>query len=288
MVDIHCHLNFHKFEDDYDEVIKRAREKGVTKIVNVGTKLDSSEWAVKLAEKYDDLYAIVGVHPHHADKIAEENNQSSTSSDKNNSSLSEVEGLTWKKQLEKIATHPKVIGIGEIGMDYYSYASNGIVDPKLQVEVFEAQIELAHKLKLPLQIHHRQVGQELIDVLNHHKSLLLPVPGMFHCFAGSKEFLKQALDLGFYIGFDGNVTYKGIAKGETVELAELAKLTPLERIVTETDSPYLTPEPHRGKRNEPAHVIIVGHYLAQLKGVSFEEVVEQTTKNVHTVFKKLK
>jgi TatD DNase family protein len=109
---------------------------------------------------------------------------------------------------------------------------------------------------------------------------------MFHCFAGSKEFLKQALDLGFYIGFDGNVTYKGIARGETVELSELAKLTPLDRIMTETDSPYLTPEPHRGTRNEPSHVI-VGEFLAQIKEISFETLVEQTTKNVHTVFTKL-
>lgn len=268
MIDIHCHLNFHKFENDYDEVIKRAREKGVTKIVNVGTKLDSSEWAVNLAETYDDLWAIVGIHPHHADKIELESD--------------------WLKKLDKLATHKKVIGIGEIGMDYYSYASNGVVDPIQQRTIFEAQIELAYRHKLPLQIHHRQVGKELIEILTYHKNLLLPVPGMFHCFAGSKEFLKDALDLGFYIGFDGNVTYKGIAKGETVELAELAKLTPLDRIVTETDSPYLTPEPHRGTRNEPSYVILVGQFLAELKDVSLETLVDQTTKNVHTIFTKLR
>lgn len=268
MIDIHCHLNFHKFETDYDDVIKRAKAKGVSSIVNVGTKLDSSEWAVKLAEKYDDLYAIVGVHPHHADKI-------------------EL-GTNWLSDLEQLAKHPKTIGIGEIGMDYYSYASNGVVDPMQQREVFEAQIELAYRMKLPLQIHHRQVGQELLDILIHHKNLLLPIPGMFHCFAGSKEFLKQALDLGFYIGFDGNVTYKGIAKGETVELAEIAKLTPLDRILTETDSPYLTPEPLRGNRNEPSYVILVGEFLSQLKEISFEKLVEQTIKNSHTVFTKLK
>jgi TatD DNase family protein len=144
MIDIHCHLNFHKFEHDFDEVIKRAQEKGVSKIVNVGTSIDTSKWAVKLAEKYEDLYAIVGVHPHHADKI-------------------EL-GTNWIDELETLAQHPKTIGIGEIGMDYYSYASNGVVDPKQQKEIFEAQIELAYRLKLPLQIHHRQVGQELIDI----------------------------------------------------------------------------------------------------------------------------
>ncbi len=291
MIDIHCHLNFHKFETDYDEVIKRAREKGVSNIVNVGTSIETSQWAVKLAEQYEDLYAIVGVHPHHADKVDEEDvilERNDFSRLQNvDSGKASMTKSNWIKELEIIATHPKVIGIGEIGMDYYSYASNGVVDPIRQREVFEAQIDLAHRLKLPLQIHHRQVGQELIDILTHHKNLLLPVPGMFHCFAGSKDFLKQALDLGFYIGFDGNITYKGVARGETEELSELAKLTPLDRIVTETDSPYLTPEPFRGTRNEPSHVIIVGEFLAQIKGVSFETLVEQTTKNVHTVFTKL-
>lgn len=306
MIDIHCHLNFHKFEADYDEVVKRAHKKGVTKIVNVGTSIETSAWAVKLAEQYDDLWAIVGVHPHHADKLTKGRpelgpdligidsvssnavipDQIGDQSD-NDSHFRRNDNYSWIKELERIATHPKVIGIGEIGMDYYSYASNGVVNPALQKEVFEAQIELAHRLQLPLQIHHRQVGQELIDILKHHKNLLLPVPGMFHCFAGSKEFLKQALDLGFYIGFDGNSTYKGIAKGETVELSELIKLTPLDRIVTETDSPYLTPEPHRGTRNEPSYVILVGEFLARIKEIPFETLVDQTTKNSHTIFTKL-
>ncbi len=268
MIDIHCHLNFHSYENDTPEVIKNAFAAGVRAIVNVGTKLDSSKQAVELAHQYDNLWAIVGVHPHHADKV-------------------EL-GEDWIKELEILATDEKVIGIGEIGMDYYSYQSNGIVESSLQKEVFEAQIELAHRQKLPLQIHHRQVGQELIDILLHHKNLLLPIPGMFHCFAGSKEFLKQALDLGFFIGFDGNVTYKGIPKGETVSLRELAEYTPLDRIVTETDSPYLTPEPFRGQRNESKHVILVGEFLADLKGVTNAEMSEITVKNVLTAFPKLK
>lgn len=268
MIDTHCHLNFKSFAKDYDEVIQRAFANGVTKIINVGTSLDSSQKAIELAEKYDNLFAIVGVHPHHADKI-------------------EING-NWLNQLEDMGKHPKVIGIGEIGMDYFSYQSNGIVTPKIQREVFEAQIDLAHKLKLPLQIHHRQVGQELIEILSHHKNSLLPIPGMFHCFAGSREFLKKALDLGFYIGFDGNSTYQGLAKGETVELSEIANLTPLERIVCETDSPYLTPNPHRGKRNEPQYVILVGKFISEIKRVSYTTVVEQTTANVHRIFTKLK
>lgn len=274
MIDVHCHLNFKTFTEDYDQIIKRALTKGVKRIINVGTQLSSSEWAVKLAEEYDELYAIVGIHPHHADKVIDE-------------ARGRNKDTSWIEQLEKIATHPKVLAIGEIGMDFYSYKSNGIVDPKLQEEVFIEQIKLAHKLKLPLQIHNRQAGEKVIEVLLQHKSYLLNPPGMFHCFAATEKVHKDALALGFAIGFDGNSTYPGLAKGETVELQELAKLTPIERIVTETDSPYLTPIPHRGERNEPSYVIIVGEFLAKLKGVSFEEFEKQTEANTFRIFPKL-
>jgi len=265
MTDAHCHLNFHSFETDYDEVIKRAHEAGVTRIINAGTSLDSSTKAAEFAEKYPNLYAIVGVHPHHADKLED----------------------NWTQELEKLTKHPKVIGIGEIGMDYYSYQSNGIVDPKIQREVFEKQIELAYKTGLPFQIHNRHAGIDVIEILTHHKNSFQTVPGMFHCFAGTKEVLRDALNLGFYIGFDGNTLYEGLAPGETVTLSELANLTPLDRMVVETDSPYLTPPPHRGKRNEPAYGMITATYLAKLKGISLEQFGEQTDKNVSTIFTKL-
>lgn len=263
MIDVHCHLNFHAFEKDCDEVIRRASEAGVIKIINVGTKIDSSEKAIELAKEYENLYAIVGVHPHHADKIEKD----------------------WEIELEKLAKDPKVVAIGECGMDYYSYKSNDIVDPNLQKEVFIKQIELAHKLKLPLQIHNRHAGKDIIEILMNHKSQLLNPPGMFHCVSGDIDFLKEVLDLGFYIGFDGNITYKGKAFGETTELKDLVRYAPLDRIVTETDSPFLTPKPYRGTRNMPEYVIIVGKFLAEIKGVSFEEIKEQTTKNANTVFK---
>lgn len=265
MIDVHCHLNFHAFSKDIDEVVKNAREKGVTTIINTGTKIDSSEKAVELSETYDDMYAIVGIHPHHADKV----------------DLAE----NWLEELEKLAKKPKVVAIGEIGMDYFSYKSNGIVDPKLQKELFEAQIELAHKVNLPLQIHGRHAGKDILEILNHHKNLLQKDnSGMFHCFAGDMDILKGALDLGFCIGFDGNITYPGLAPGETVSLSDIAKSTPMERIVTETDSPFLTPIPFRGSRNEPQHVILVGQFLAKIKGVSFEEIVDTTTQNAKRIF----
>lgn len=268
MIDVHCHLNFHSFNKDYDKVIKDAFEAGVTTIINVGTQIDSSQKAVELAQKYDNLYAIVGVHPHHADKI-------------------EL-GDNWLSDLEKLTKHPKVVGIGEIGMDYYRYKTNGIVDPKVQREVFEAQIELAHKAGLPLQIHNRHAGEDIIKIIEEKKAYLVQnVPGMFHCFAGSKDFLKKALNLGFYVGFDGNITYNGLAPGETTTLSELANLTPLDRMVIETDSPFLTPEPYRGSRNEPQYAIIVATFIARLKNVSLDQVLEQTTINAQAIFPKL-
>lgn len=263
MIDVHCHLNFHAFDNDLDEVIKRASSAGVKKIINVGTSIDSSKKAVELAQKYENLYAIVGIHPHHADKLDED----------------------WEKELKKIAENKKVLAIGEIGLDYFSYKSNGIVDPEIQKQVFESQIELAHELKLPLQIHNRQAGEDIIKILLNHKSGLLSPPGMFHCFAGSVEVLKSALDLGFCIGFDGNITYDGIAKGETVTLNALCKQTPIDRIVTETDSPFLTPQPHRGSRNEPSYVIIVADFIAKIKDVSNDQIKEAATQNAERIFK---
>lgn len=245
-------------------MIQHAFDEGVKTIINVGTKIDSSQKAVELAQQYDKLFAIVGVHPHHADKI---------DLDKD-----------WLSELELLAKQPKVIAIGEVGMDYYNYQSNGIVDPVLQKKVFLQQIELAHKLKLPLQIHNRHAGKEIIEILRAHKSLLMDIPGMFHCFAGSMDVLKSALQMGFFIGFDGNITYKGLAPGEDTSLSDLAKYTPLDRIVTETDSPFLTPQPHRGSRNEPKYVILVGEFIAKLKGIPFEEFANQTTKNAHILF----
>src|SRR3990167_8528469 len=188
MIDVHCHLNFHAFDKDYDEVIKKAFGQGVEKIINVGTKIDSSQKAVELAKEYEDLFAIVGVHPHHADKLED----------------------GWDKELEKLAKDKKVVAIGEIGLDYYRYEGSGVVDPKLQKKVFEAQIELAHKLNLTLQIHNRHAGEDIVEILKHHKNVLKNPPGMFHCFAGSLEVLRDILNMGFYVGFDGNITYKGL------------------------------------------------------------------------------
>lgn len=262
MIDVHCHLNFYAFDKDYDGVIRKAFKDGVIKIINVGTKIDSSKKAIGLAKSYDNLYAIVGVHPHHADKLDE----------------------NWIDELEKLAKNKKVVAIGETGLDYYSYKSNDIVSPKLQKEVFAKQIELSIKLKLPLQIHNRLAGRDVVEILEDYKNELLNPPGMFHCFSGGIEHLEKVLNLGFYVGFDGNITYKGAPYGEEVELSDLVKYAPIDRIVTETDAPFLTPEPHRGERNLPSYVIIVGKFIAKIKGLSEDNIWQETIQNANLLF----
>lgn len=262
MIDVHTHLNFPKFDKDRKEVIKRAKEKGVEKIINVGTSIKESKNVVELSEKYEDLYAIVGVHPHDADKL----------------------GGNWLSELETLAKKPKVLGIGEIGLDYFQHEAENEVNSKVQKEIFIKQIELSIKLKLPLQIHSRKAAVDIIEILKTFKNELLDIPGMFHCMAGNLDYLKNVLDLGFFIGFDGNITYEGLAPGEDTLLTDLVRNTPLERIVVETDAPFLTPIPYRGSRNEPSYVIIVGEFIAKTKGTSFDEVNKITTQNSKKIF----
>ncbi len=271
MVDVHCHLNLHKFDDDYDVVIKDAIKADVTTIINTGTSIPSSRKAVELAQKYEGLYAIVGVHPHHADK-----------------SDVEFEGELhedWLKELEKIATSSeKVIGIGEVGMDYFYYKSNGIVEKKLQEEAFRAQIELSIKLGLPLQIHNRLAWDDTLDILLDYKSKLQDTPGMFHCYSGTVEFTRKVLDAGFYLGFDGNITYKGLPPKEDTALVDLVRYAPIDRILTETDSPFLAPEPLRGKRNTPANIPVIVEFIAKEKGISYNKLKLQIEANLKAVF----
>lgn len=263
MIDVHCHLNFGKFEKDLDEVIKKAFENGVEKIINVGTSIKESKKVVELAQKYENLYAIAGIHPHDADKLEK----------------------GWEEELDRLSKMPKVVAVGETGLDYYEHEIGRMVSPAIQKEVFIKQIKIAHKNKLPLQIHNRLAGSDIVDILTNHKSYLLNPPGMFHCMSGSLEFLKKVLDLGFYIGFDGNITYKGLAKGEDTKLSDLVLNTPIERIVTETDAPFLTPIPHRGSRNEPSYVIIVADSIAKIKSLPKDFVREETIKNTKNLFK---
>lgn len=270
MIDAHCHMQFHKFEKDYDAVIKDAFANGLTHLVNTGTSIGSSQKAIELADKYQNTYAIVGIHPHHADKTDEN-----------------YEGLPpadWLEQLETLAKNPKVIGIGEIGMDYWNYRTNGVVPKDLQEDAFRKQIELSIKLSLPLQIHTRLAWDDTIRILSDYKSKLQDPPGMFHCFSGDLDFTRKVLDMGFSVGFDGNITYGGIPPGETTSLQDLVDFVPIDRILTETDAPFLSPIPLRGTRNEPKNIQIILEFIAQRKGISYNTLEAQVERNFLSLF----
>lgn len=291
MIDAHCHMQFHKFEGDYDSVIKEAIAKGVTKIVNTGTSIESSKKAVELAQEYENLFAIVGIHPHHADKMTnghpEQSEGSHELSEKRDSSVApQNDNADWLEQLEKIATSSeKVIGIGEIGMDYWNYRTNGIVLKDLQEDAFRKQIELSIHLKLPLQIHTRLAWDDTLNILSDYKNNFQNPPGMFHCFSGSIEFTKKVLDLGFYVGFDGNITYVGVPPGESTALIDLVKYVPENKILTETDSPFLSPVPFRGQRNTPSNIPLILDFIANTKGISYNTLEAQIERNFSEVFK---
>ena len=263
-IDTHCHLNFKAFEKDWQKIADEAVEAGVEKMMVVGADLETSCRAVELAEKHKNLWAAVGIHPHHC--------QNKIEIDK----------------LEKLAKSKKAAAIGECGLDYHVYEKSKYpstslrITPEiktLQKRLFGQQIQLAKKLNLPMIIHNRAAGEDVLDALNHFCKNDGKYPqGVFHCISGSKKLLQKILGLGFYVGIDGNVTY-------SQEVQTLAKIAPLNRILLETDSPWLTPEPNRSLRNEPISVKITAECLAKLKGASINQIEAETTKNAEKLFK---
>jgi TatD DNase family protein len=247
LIDTHAHLQFKAYDDDRDKVVARS-SKGLAAVVNVGAKIDSSEEAVRLAKKIPNFYAAVGIHPHHADEWQKD----------------------WIKKLEELAKEPKVVAIGEIGLDNHKYEGSPKPNLAKQTKLLLEQIELAKKLDLPVIFHCRDAYDELYEVIKPYKKL----EGLAHCFMGTSEQVKKFLNLGLYISFSGNITYK---RNEYIR--EAAKIVPLNRMLVETDAPYLPPEPHRGKRNEPVYVKIVAETVARVKSENFEKTVETIHKN---------
>ncbi len=252
LFDTHAHLNAEQFNEDQDEVIRRAKENGVTRIVNIGFNRETIPTSVALAEKYDFIYTAVGWHPQDAKDMLEED-------------------YDWLRELSK---HEKVVAIGEIGLDYYWDTSPRVV----QQVVFRRQIQLAKELKLPIVIHNRDAHQDVVDILREENAA--EVGGIMHCFSGSLEMAKQCLDMNFHISFGGPVTFKNAKKPK-----EIAQEIPLDRLLIETDCPYLTPEPYRGKRNETGYVRYVAEAIAQLRGMSSEELAYHTMENAKRLFK---
>jgi len=256
-IDSHAHIDGPEFDADRDEVIRRARDAGVSAILNVGTgdpHGGALERAVELAERHADIYAAVGTHPHDARLFDER-----------------AEERVWKLA----ASSPKVIAWGEIGLDFHYDNS----PRQVQIDVFQWQLRLARDLSLPVIIHTREAEAETAEILQSHWADS-NLPGIMHCFSGSAELAEKAIELGFSISFSGIVTFK---KAE--ELRAIAKRVPLDRLLIETDCPYLTPIPYRGKRNEPAYVVEVARCLAELRGIELEEFARITTHNFGTIFK---
>lgn len=257
LIDTHCHLDFEAYEDDRVAIIERAAEAGVTRIINPGIDIETSQAAIQLAESNDGVYAAVALHPNST--------------------------ATWSPEaiatLEMLAAHPKVVAIGEIGLDYYWDKS-----PKaVQRAAFETQLALASSLKLPIIIHNREASEDVIAVLQQWVPTLPPElkerPGVLHSFSAPPEIAEVALAMGFYLGFTGPITYK-----KADELRSIAAHMPLERIVVETDGPFLTPHPYRGQRNEPSYVRYVAERLATLRGMDYESIAAQTTANAEKLF----
>ena len=248
LIDSHAHLDFPQFDPDRLAVIERAREAGLVAILNVGTDLISSRAAVELAERYEFIYAAVGVHPHDAKTVTP----------------------AVLDELRALAHHPKVVAVGEIGLDYYRNLSPRPV----QRRAFFDQLALAAELALPVVIHSREAHDDVLAVLGEWQGT-----GVLHSYSAGPERLTEVLALGFAVGISGPITFKK-AKG----LREVAAAAPLERLLVETDCPYLTPEPYRGRRNEPAHVRYVAGAVAHARGEAAETVAQAMVENACRVF----
>lgn len=270
--DVHTHTQFAAFADDQEAVIQRALDAGVW-MVNVGTQRDTSAAAVATAHRYDTgVYAAVGLHPIHTAQSYHDAQELGASED--------AKGFTSRGEefdyahYKKLAEDPKVVAIGECGLDYYRLDEK---TKERQFSAFEQQIALAHEVGKPLMIHCRNAFADLIAVLTAHRSTLNARPGVIHFFAGTADDAEKLMDLGFSFSFGGVITFAR-------DYDEVVRYIPIDRIVLETDAPYITPVPHRGKRNEPAYVVEVAKKLGEIKNMSFEEVAAQTTKNAREIF----
>lgn len=249
--DSHAHYNDERFDEDRDKLLKDIYDEKITKIINAGYSLESSKKAVEIAEKYDFIYATAGISPNDIDNFKEKD-------------LEEIENLAKNK---------KVVAIGEIGLDYHWNTEN----KKLQKEVFISQIEIANRLNLPIVIHTREAIFDTLDILKNQIKCVKS--GVFHCCPLNIDLVREGLKLGFYISFAGPITFKNSKNAE-----EIIKMVPIEKILIETDSPYLSPEPLRGKRNDSRNVKYMAQKIAEVKEISLDKVAEATYNNAKNIF----
>lgn len=253
LIDTHCHLDFDRFDSDRDLVVERAVAAGIHRIIVPAIDLDNCQKVLSLAEKYDSVFAAIGIHPNSSADWRDE----------------------WLYRLRMMIDHPKVVAIGEIGLDYYRDWS-----PQMTQKVaFSAQVSLAAELGLPIIVHNRQADADLINILEMAKKKWSQLKGVLHSFSSYWETADSAMKMGFYIGFTGPITYK-----KANELRDVAAKIRLDRVLVETDSPFLAPQQFRGKRNEPANVIHVAAKLAELCSMTQDEIAQQTTENAERLF----
>ena len=251
LTDTHCHLDFKDFESDRNEVIKRSKEEGVDLIVNVGSSLQGTKASIEISEENDFIYAAAGIHPHEADSVTEKD----------------------LEEFRKFLDRDKVVAIGEIGLDYFKNISSRDNQKKL-VKIL---LNEAKERDLPIIIHNRDAHKDILSILKDIMGDKLR--GVMHCFSGNERFLNDCLGMGLYVSFTCNLTFKNAGR-----LREAAKKAPIERLLLETDAPFLAPQVFRGKRNEPSYVKYLAEEIAKIKGLSLEEVARITTDNARNLF----
>lgn len=254
LLDSHAHLDDEKFEEDRQEVIEKIKQTGITKMISAGYSLEASRKAIELAKQYDFIYATCGISPNDIPQTEEEL------------------WIMLNKIEEMVKQNEKIVAIGEIGLDYYWNQEN----KALQKLAFEKQIHLANQLQLPIVIHTREAVMDTIQILKEKEVTL---KGVFHCCPLNRELVKEALKLGFFISFAGPVTFKNAKNAD-----EIIQMVPFEKMLIETDSPYLSPEPLRGKRNDPSNVRYIAQKIAKVKQVELEVVAQNTYQNAEKLF----
>ncbi|MCG2687780.1 TatD family hydrolase [Candidatus Parcubacteria bacterium] len=273
LIDTHCHVNFAAYKDDMDAVIRRSLDEGIGMIA-VGTQSDTSRRAIEVAEKYDGVWASIGLHPSHLHK-QEFHDEGELDSVKTRTEVFDPE---FYRQL---VSHPKVVAIGEFGLDYYHMPTNIDVTQvhQDQINAVNLQIDFATEFNKPIIVHSRDAHDDQFKILRLAvEAGKLPRRGVVHCFTGTLEDAKRYIDLGFMISFTGILTF-------SKELQAIARELPIESIMVETDAPYLSPPPHRGKRNEPSYVKFITQTLADAKGLEYDQVAQQTTENAIKFFR---
>ena len=248
LTDTHCHLYYEELFKDLAGVLDRAHEQGVNRFICVGTNIQDSKKSLSITDNHENIFASTGIHPHDAKDVSE----------------------SFIDDIYNLMEYDSMVAIGEIGLDYF----RNISDPEIQKEIFVSQMKIAQDLDKPVIIHNRNSDQDMIKILREFPN----VRGIAHCFSSDIDMAKAFLDIGYYISFSGNLTFKNS------HLPEVAKEIPLDRILVETDSPYLSPEPYRGKSNEPGRTRFVAEKLADIFNLSFEKIAKQTDENSSEIF----